>query len=256
MELLGIEEVLCSPIPAGSGTIQCDHGLLPVPSPATAQMLQGAKIAETPLAGEVTTPTGAAVLTTLARSYGPVPPLAVTAIGYGAGSREGDVLPNLLRVFVGEPSDRGDADSVVELSANIDDCTGEVIGSTIGRLMDGGCLDAWATPIYMKKNRPAWMLTALCLPKDASSIGEMLFAETTTFGVRSRACSRQKLIREHQTVETPYGPVRVKVGRRGGSVVTAAPEFADCDQAARSHHVSVRKVLEAAMSAYHLGETR
>ncbi len=249
-ELLGVDEVFCSPIPSGSGTIDCAHGKLPVPSPAVAAMLVGAKLAGDPLAGEVTTPTGAAILTTLAKSYGPLPAMDIRAVGYGAGTRQGGDLPNLLRVFIGAKSDAGDADTVVELSANLDDCTGEIVGATIGSLLEMGCLDAWASPIHMKKNRPAFLLSALCLPADASAVEEAIFRQTTTFGVRRRTCTRSKLHREHQTVETPFGPVRVKLGLRRGQVLTASPEFSDCQSAANSHHVSVREVMAAALRAY------
>jgi hypothetical protein len=256
MDLLDVEEVHCSAIPAGSGTVQCGHGLLPVPAPAAAAMLTGAKLADDPLEGEVTTPTGAAILTTLTKSYGPLPPMDIQAVGYGAGTREGGPLPNLLRVYVGKLMPDAQADSVVELSANLDDCTGEVIGATLGALMEAGCLDAWASPIYMKKNRPAVMLSALCLPGDARTAEEIFFRQTTTFGVRRRLCQRQKLLREHQTVETRYGPVRVKVGRRNGEVLTASPEFSDCQSAADAHHVSAREVMEAALCAYRMGRSQ
>ena len=257
-DLLGVDEVFCSPIPCGSGTIDCAHGRLPVPAPAVAALLVGAKLAENPLTGEVTTPTGAAILTTLAKSYGPLPAMDIQAVGYGAGSRETGDMPNLLRVFVGAKSDAGDADTVVELSANLDDCTGEIVGATLATLMEMGCLDAWASPIYMKKNRPAFLLSALCSPADA--VEEAIFLQTSTFGVRRRTCTRSKLHREHRTVETPYGPVRVKLGLRrssalsslpkGGQIITAAPEFSDCQSAAASHHVSVREVMAAALRAY------
>ena len=256
LELLQVEQVLCSPIPPGSGTIRCAHGLLPAPSPATAALLRDAVLATNVLKGEVTTPTAAAVLTALSASYGPLPPMKVLSIGYGAGTREGDEIPNLLRVFIGEACEDASADTVVELSANIDDATGEIVGSTIGRLIDLGCLDAWATPIYMKKNRPAWMLSALAPFADADAAEAMIFAETTTFGVRRRTCTRSKLQRRHVTVETPYGPVRVKVGSHRGADITAAPEFADCQAAATSHHVSVRQVIEAAQGAYRANPQR
>jgi uncharacterized protein (TIGR00299 family) protein len=249
-DLLNVDEVYCSPIPCGSGTIDCAHGKLPVPAPAVAAMLVGGKLAADPLTGEVTTPTGAAILTTLAKSYGPLPAMDIQAVGYGAGSRDAGDVPNLLRVFIGAKSDSGDADTVVELSANLDDCTGEIVGATLAALMDMGCLDAWATPIYMKKNRPAFLLSALCSPADAAAVEEAIFLQTTTFGVRRRACTRSKLHREHHTVETPYGPVRVKLGLRRGQVVTAAPEFSDCQSAAASHHLSVREVMAAALRAY------
>ena len=254
LDLLGVDRVLCSPIPSGSGTFRCEHGVMPAPAPATAALLAGgAVLAEKPLRGEVTTPTGAAILTALAESYGPLPAMAVSAVGYGAGTRDTAEMPNLLRVFVGELSADGGSDHVVELSANIDDVSGEVIGHALGRLMELGALDAWASPIYMKKHRPAVQVSALCFPADMDAVESALFAETTTFGVRRVTMSRAKLEREFQAVETAYGPVRVKVGRRGGRVISAAPEFADCQAAARSHHVTVKEVMEASLTAWRMG---
>ena len=250
MELLDVEQVLCSPIAVGGGTIVCAHGRLPAPAPATAELLVGAEIRQTDIQGEATTPTAAAILTTLAESCGPLPAMAVSAVGWGAGTREAGPLPNLLRVFIGQDDPEGQADSVVELSANLDDCTGETIGAAIGRLLAAGCLDAWATPIVMKKSRPAWMLSVLCSPADAGEAERILFSETTTFGVRRRPCRRSKLLRSYQTVETPYGPVRVKIGRLDGQTMTASPEFEDCRQAAETHHVSVKEVLAAAGVAF------
>jgi hypothetical protein len=253
LELLGVEKVLCSSIPFGAGTVTCEHGELPLPAPATAQLLLGAPIRAAEIVGEATTPTAAAVLTTLAESYGPVPAMRLAAVGHGAGTREGGTLPNVLRVFIGEQAEAGQVDSVVELSANVDDCTGEMIGSAIDRLLAAGCLDAWAAPIVMKKSRPAWVVSALCSPHDVAEAERILFAETTTFGIRQRCCRRRKLLRGYETVETPYGPIRMKVGRLAGEAMTAAAEFADCRQAAEAHHVSVKEVLAAAQAMYRQG---
>ena len=252
LELLGVTQLVCSPIATGHGTVTCDHGTFPVPAPATARLLAEAKAPTNPIdqASEVTTPTAAAVLTTLAESFGPMPPMTVGAVGYGAGSRTDGTVPNLLRVFLGQPLPDGAADSVVELAANLDDCTGELIGATIDRLIAAGCLDAWATPATTKKSRPGWVLSALCHPADAEDAERILFAETTTFGVRRRLCRRRKLARRHETVETPYGPIRIKLGCRGDEVVTASPEFEDCRAAADSHHASVKDVMAAATNAY------
>jgi len=250
LELLGVDRVFSSAVPLGSGMIDSAHGPLPVPAPATAGLLVGAKISAAPVAGEATTPTAAAVLSALAENFGPMPAMAVSAVGYGAGTRDQAGVPNLLRVFVGEPDLAGEADTVVELSANVDDCTGEIIGAAIDKLLSAGCLDAWATPIFMKKSRPAWMLSALCHYGDADRAREIIFAETTSFGVRSRPVDRAKLLRVHKTVETRYGPIRVKIGRRDGTELTASPEFSDCRSAAEAHHVAVRDVLVAARQAY------
>ena len=250
LQLLRIERVLCSPIAVGSGTVRCDHGEFPVPAPATAELLVGVPTAKGAPEGEATTPTGAAVLTTLAESYGPLPPMTVQAVGYGAGACEGGDVPNLLRVFVGEFSSDGTADSVVEVSANIDDCSGEVIGATIEKLLSAGCVDAWAMPIFMKKSRPAWVLSALCEPRDLPEAERIIFTETTTFGVRRRVCTRRKLDRSWETVETRYGPIRMKLGRLDERIVTASPEFADCLAAAEAHHVPARTVIHEAEATF------
>ena len=259
VRLLGIEQVRCSPIPVGAGTVQTSHGRLPLPAPATAQLLTGAVTAERPAgaaACELTTPTAAAVLTTLSAGYGPVPAMRLEAIGYGAGSREDEALPNLLRVLIGEAAGEGEVDSAVELSANLDDCTGEVLGAAMEKLLAAGCLDAWAAPIYMKKSRPAWQLSALCEVGDVERMEKIIFAETTTLGVRRRTCSRSKLPRRHVTVQTPYGPIRVKVAGRGAAEATASPEFADAAAAAQAHGVPVKEVLAAAAQAYRKGPQR
>jgi len=250
LELLGIDRVVCSPIPVGRGVVRCDHGEFPVPAPATAELLRGVPAFAGGVEGEATTPTAAAVLVTLAEAFGPLPGMEVRSVGYGAGSRDGGALPNVLRVFLGVPSGEGEVDTVYELSANLDDCTGEVIAAAIGRLLPAGCLDAWAAPVVMKKSRPAWILHALCAPGDLEEIERIVLTETTTFGVRRRLCQRRKLRRAHETVETPYGPIRVKVGRLDGRAVTASPEFADCDAAAEAHHVPVREVQAAAAAAW------
>ena len=250
MELLGIDEVCCSAIPVGSGTVETAHGRLPVPAPATAQLLRGVPVFDNGLDAEVTTPTAAAALTTLADSFGPMPEMTVQAIGYGAGSKEFDAMPNLLRVFLGEKTADGTADSLVELAANIDDSTGEVIGATIEKLLADGCVDAWAAPIVMKKSRPAWVLSALCRLDQVRDIERILFTETTTFGVRRRPCTRSKLSRHWQTVETPYGPIRMKIGRLETTETSASPEFEDCLQASQAHGVSAREVAAAAVEAY------
>jgi len=249
MELLGVDRVLCSPIALGSGTITCAHGVLPAPAPATANLVAGAKVFSCGVVGEATTPTAAAILTTLSESYAPIPAMSVSAIGWGAGTRDGGPLPNLLRVFIGTDG-KGPVDDAIELSANIDDCSGEIIGATIEALLAAGCLDAWATPIVMKKSRPAWMLSALCAPGDVGAAQRIIFTETTTFGVRSRPCRRSKLVRQFETVETPTGPIRIKVGLLDGKPVTASPEFDDCRHAARTHHLPLKDVYAQAVEAY------
>ncbi len=249
MEQLNVERIVASPIPMGRGTIHCAHGVLPVPAPATAELMRAGAIAASDAVGELCTPTGAAILTTLADAFGPLPPLAVDAIGYGAGSRDDEGRINMLRVFVGRDGDETTADTVVELAANVDDTSGELIGAVLGLLLEAGALDAWATPMTMKKSRPALQVGVLCRPADVERLEELLLRETTTIGVRRHACARTKLQRTTVTVETAYGPVRVKLSGRGGQTYTAAPEFDDCARAATAHHVPIRQVQAAALAA-------
>lgn len=257
VEMLGIERVVCSPIPTGRGWIKMAHGTWPVPAPATVELLKGATVSNEHFAdretGELTTPTGAALLTALTESYGPLPPMRLEAVGYGAGTREASAgLPNLLRLCIGQGDDAGRADSVMELSANLDDCTGQVIGYALEQLLSAGALDAWASPVTMKKSRPGWMLCALCQVGDAARLEEIFFRQTPTLGVRRRLCARSKLLRRHVTVETRFGPIRIKLGEVSaeGPVLSASPEYADCAAAAEAHGVSLRDVIQEALRVY------
>lgn len=249
LDLLGVEEVFCSPVPVGSGTVKCDHGIMPVPAPATAELLSGVPIAESSQTGELVTPTAASVLTTLASGFGPMPPMTIRSIGYGAGTREGDTRPNLLRVLIGDRTPVGGAERVAVLETNLDDTTGEVVGYCMERLLDAGALDVYAVPIQMKKSRPGLVLTVLC---DKGRIGEMeriIFTETPTLGIRRREVERTTMTRRVETVETPFGPIRVKSGEYAG-VVTVGPEYEDCRAAAVGHDVPLCRVIEAARKAW------
>jgi len=243
LQLLAVDKVVCSPIPPGSGAVTCEHGVLPVPAPATAQLLKGVPLASCDEEGELTTPTGAAILTTLAAAYGPVPAMTLERVGCGSGTREGRRRPNLLRVLIGQAEGVGEVDEIVVLETNLDDLSGEVTGYAVGRLLDAGALDVFCVPIYMKKNRPAVLLTVLAAPQDADRLEAVLFAETASFGVRRSLARRNKLRRETLTVQTRYGPIRMKVGRRGQNQVTASPEYEDCRLAAESHAVPLREVM-------------
>lgn len=251
LELLGIEHIACSPIPVGSGTINCSHGVMPVPAPATAELLKGVPIAACDQVGELITPTAAAILATLANEFGAMPSLTTTAIGYGAGTRDGQGRPNVLRVFIGEEAavDGADVDQVVLLETNLDDATPQTVAHCVERLFNAGVLDAWTQPIQMKKQRAGVMLSVLCSPGDAASIERIVFAETPTFGVRRRLVERAVLRRRHETVATPFGEIRIKIGERQG-VTTATPEFEDCRSAALEHGVSLREVIAAADAAW------
>ena len=249
LQTLGVERVVCSAIPVGSGTVKCAHGVMPIPAPATAELLRGVPLAETNETGELITPTGAAVLTTLAGDFGSLPAMSVSAIGYGAGTRDGAAVPNLLRVFLGEASDSDDADSVTVLETNLDDASGEIIGFTIERALQMGALDAYAVPIQMKKSRPGFVLTVICESADVSAMEAILFRETPTLGIRRRTMQRTKLKRRIETVDTAFGEIRIKVGQREAAI-TASPEYEDCKAAAIKHDAALREVIEAARAAW------
>jgi uncharacterized protein (TIGR00299 family) protein len=246
---LGIDRVVCSPIPTGSGSVVCQHGVLPVPAPATAQLLRGIPLAATDEVGELVTPTAAAVLTTLSSEFGSLPEMTLEAIGYGAGAREDTKRPNVLRVLIGSTDTDPDVDSIAILETNLDDASPEVIAYCLDRVRAGGALDAYAVPIQMKKSRPGFVLSVLCEPARVGAIERILFAETPTFGIRRHQVSRVKMRRRHEAVSTPFGAIRMKVGERGG-VLTAGPEYEDCRAAAERHHVPLREVMHAATTAW------
>jgi len=249
MNQLGVERVICSPIPTGSGTITCDHGVMPIPAPATAELLKGVPIAACDEPGELVTPTGAAILTTLASEFGPLPAMTVDSIGYGAGTRGGRMRPNVLRVLIGQAARDGDTDEIAVLETNLDDASPEVVGHCMERLLTEGALDVYAVPIHMKKSRTGVVLTVLCELGRVEAMQRLLFAETTTFGVRRHNVARVKMRRRHVTVNTPFGDIRVKVGERD-DVVTVSPEYEDCQAAARKHDVPLREVIAAANAAW------
>jgi len=235
--------------------VTCEHGVLPVPAPATALLLRGAPLAECDEPGELTTPTGAALLTTLAAGYGPPPALRLEAVGCGAGTRPGRTRPNVLRVLIGPRLAQDDAerDTVVVLEAQVDDATGQAVAYASSRSQayaTAGALDVFVVPMIMKKGRPGQLLTVLCEDARAAALETVLLHETTTFGVRRHVCTRRKLARSPETVATAYGPIRVKVGRQAGAVVQAWPEYEDCAAAALERGVPLRVVQEAALSAW------
>lgn len=246
LRLLGVQRVLASAVNVGSGFIRAAHGVLPVPGPATAELLKGIPTYARGPDGELTTPTGAALLATLAEGFGPLPYLQVERIGYGAGTKDLPQAPNLLRVFVGEDSTRGDGDMITVLEANLDDMNPEWFAYAQEQLFAQGALDVFYTPIFMKKNRPATKLTVLCDSGQVDRLVDTLFRDTSTFGVRTYEVRRQKLYRNSQTVETPYGPVSVKIGRWRGQVVQVSPEYESCRQAAQRCRVPLKDVYQAA----------
>ena len=252
---LGLDRVVCSPIPTGSGTVKCDHGIMPIPAPATAELLTGVPLAACDEPGELTTPTGAAILTTLADEFGLLPAMRIECTGFGAGSRDGRGRPNVLRLIIGESESATDErDEVVVLEANLDDATGEQLGHAFDRLFASGALDVMTTPVTMKKNRPGVVVTVIVAPPDAAACEDVLFRETGTFGVRRHLCARTKLSRSLQTVETRYGSVRVKVGARDGAVLQVSPEYEDCARRAVEHRVGLRDVMFEAERVWRLAD--
>lgn len=241
---LAPDRVVCSPLSVGSGTVKCAHGVMPVPAPATARLLSaaGAPVAPGAAKGELLTPTGAALLTSIADAYGAMPPMVMQAVGYGYGKRDTGTL-NCLRVTLGEEGEQA-PDAVVQLEANLDDMTAEAVAYLMEQLMEQGALDAWTTPIVMKKGRPAVTASVLCRPGDQNRLRKLMFQESTTLGVRAHELTRVTLERHIETVDTEYGPLRVKVAPGH-----AAPEYEDCQCAARQHGVPLGAVYRAAMKA-------
>jgi uncharacterized protein (TIGR00299 family) protein len=250
LRLLGVEEIYVSALPLGRGFVDCAHGRLPLPAPATVELLQGVPILSRDVEGELVTPTGAAILTTLAKGFGPFPPMTVERIGYGAGQKDFP-FPNLLRLLVGITSPTLDArmETLTLLEANIDDLNPEFYGHLMERLFTAGALDVYLTPVQMKKNRPGVLLSVACTPAQAEALAALVFAETTTIGLRRQEVQRWVLARERVEVETPYGTVGVKVARLGGKVMTASPEYEDCRRLALESSVPLKEVYTAAGAA-------
>ncbi len=246
IDILGAEKVVCSPIPLGRGFVRSAHGRIPAPAPATIALLQGVPVVGIDIEGETVTPTGAALLTSLASSFGPIPAMTLRASGYGAGRKEW-AIPNVLRVLIGdgEPAVMA-AETLAVLETNIDDLNPETYDYVMARLFTAGALDVFLTPVQMKKNRPATLLSVLCRPTSADALSQILFAETSTLGIRRHDVLRTCLPREIRTVATPYGLIRVKAARYGEQE-KAAPEYEDCRRAAETHGVPLREVYLAAL---------
>jgi uncharacterized protein (TIGR00299 family) protein len=251
LRALGAERFVSSPLNLGTGTVTMSHGTFPVPPPATARLVQGVPVYGEG-DGELVTPTGALLVTGHATEYGPLPPMRIEATGHGAGSRDTRGRPNVLRLIVGQEEARAEG-RVLVLETEVDDAAPQLLGPLLDRLLAAGALDAYFTPVQMKKGRPGVLVTALAPPDRREAIEELLFRETTTLGVRRQEWLRTELERETATVATPYGPVRVKVGRRGSVVYNAWPEFEDCQRLAAEAGVAVKEVLAAALAAWRSG---
>lgn len=251
LEMLGVERITCSPLDVGSGSVTTEHGRLPVPAPATAQLLVGAPVFSSGVEAELVTPTGAALVTTLATAFGPMPMMNLQRTGCGAGSRELPDRPNILRLFLGEVTADQVAPQIVSvLEANVDDMNPQIAGFMAEKALEQGALDVFFTPVQMKKGRPGLLLTVLAAPADAERLSRLLFEETSTIGVRSYRAERHTLERHYVPVDTVYGPVRVKVASQNGEVLNFSPEYEDCRRLAEEKQVPLKRVLEQATAGY------
>jgi pyridinium-3,5-bisthiocarboxylic acid mononucleotide nickel chelatase len=246
LDSLGVEEIYCSRINVGSGTVETEHGTLPVPAPAPATLLTGKPIYSAGPQTELTTPTGAALIATLATGFGALPSVRMLAQGFGAGDKDFPMQANVLRVLVGEKTHAAEAISVTILEANIDDSTPQVLGYTMERLFAAGALDVTLTPVFMKKNRPGTLISVMTAPQMAEELASVLFAETSTLGLRMIVAERRVLAREIAEVETSFGKIRVKYNDRGGF----APEYEDCRRLAAEKGVPLRVVISEANEAF------
>jgi len=280
-ESLGVDEWVCSPLNVGGGTVQCAHGTLPVPAPATLRLLQDAPIYSSGPQVELVTPTGAAIVKTLNCRFASFPAMKIDKAGYGAGAREFPDHPNLLRLTIGEcagesvlaeaagaspmaalTSNEGAADEkmmnekITVLEANLDDLSPQVLAYAMERLLAEGALDVFSVPVQMKKSRAGALLTVLAKMEDANRLSKVIFAETSTLGVRRREEQRQTLSRRWETVATTWGPVRIKIANMNGSVSKYAPEYEDCRSLAEAQHVPLRTVMQEAIQQYLRGERK
>ena len=258
-EMLGIERFSCSKIHVGSGFIDIAHGKFPVPPPAVVELLKGVQYYSTEIQGELATPTGVAIITTLCEEFGSPGDLTVDQVGYGAGTREYDKFPNALRMIVGQSEGKSypkTQDELVLLETNIDDLSPQILGFVMERAFELGALDCWFTPIQMKKNRPAVMMSILCQIQLRAKLTELIYKETTTLGIRVRSVERECLEREIVRVSTSFGEVDVKIGTLGGNVVNAMPEYDQVKRIAIEKGVPFRIVRDAALTAFDSAKSR
>ncbi len=256
LHLLGVEAVHVGALPVGGGFVEGPHGRIPVPGPATAELLKGFPTIDTGVRRELVTPTGAAVLTTLAAGAGAMPAMHVQAVGYGAGTMELDT-PNVLRLFVGETAVSAPTETIVQVETTVDDMSPQLYEPLLERLLEAGALDVFLTPVIMKRSRPGVVLTALCEPRRVADLSRVLFEESSTIGVRWTAYQRERLDREIVRLTTAYGPIGFKVSRLEGRVITVTPEFEEVRRLARDKGLPVREILEQARAEGRrlLGET-
>ena len=252
LDRLEVDEVVCSELPMGRGTVKCEHGELPLPAPAVAAMLPGVPVRSVDVEGETVTPTGAALVTALSDRFGPMPAMTVETLGVGAGSREYPGLPNVVRAFLGTavvPAGTSQTGNVI-IECNIDDLDPRVLPVVINRLLESGALDAYVTPLVMKKGRPGHLITAISPAQAVETVVDVILRETSSLGCRTYPVTKYHLERRMETVETPWGPVPVKVALAGDRVLRRVPEFEPCAELARSAGVPVRDVLAAAGGSF------
>jgi uncharacterized protein (TIGR00299 family) protein len=242
IDYFNLDSIYASPLPLGSGFTTSEHGVIPLPAPATLALLKGVPVFGTPLRAELVTPTGAALLTSLTKSYGPMPPMKIAKIGYGVGSRIIKDRPNTLRILIGKQSDEQEADQVLILEAHIDDMIPEMYDYLMERLLKKGALDVSFSPLQMKKNRPGVLLKVICSPEKKDACATIMFQESTTSGIRFYQADRIKLIRKTKVITTPYGRLSVKVFTSPGGGYFAAPEYEQCKKIAQKHGIPLKKV--------------
>ena len=240
------DKVYSSPLHVGSGTVNCAHGILPVPAPATADILKGIPIYSTDVIGELVTPTGAAIIKTISSNFGPLPSMEIDEIGYGAGNKDFNI-PNILRVLIGKEvtDNRLPVDKLVMLETNIDDMNPETFSHLFPLLFEKGALDVFTTSVMMKKGRPGVLLNVLCKNEDVYKFEDLIFKETTTLGIRKSAVDRSFVERDIIQVETQYGAARAKLAKKDGQIINIAPEYEDCHHLARKHNVSLTEIYDA-----------
>ncbi|MGH7200502.1 MAG: nickel pincer cofactor biosynthesis protein LarC [Planctomycetaceae bacterium] len=258
LDLLGAERIECSPLPTGRGQVTIAHGVCTVPTPGTAELLKGVPLVDVPVEAELTTPTGAAIVREVVDRFGPLPEMTVEAIGYGAGTRDLPGRANVLRLFVGTEHAAPETDRVVLLETNLDDVTGETIGYTKQKLLSAGALDAYSVPIQMKKDRPGVMLAVIAPAAHAERLETIVFDETGTFGIRRSFVDRSKRARAEHMVNTPWGPVRGKIGWQpaANSRRVFTPEFEDCARVASEQNIPLRDVYRAALAGFDRSEQK
>src|ERR1051326_2947256 len=253
-EALGVDEWIFSPLNVGGGTVVCAHGAFPIPAPATLELLKNAPVYSGEIQKELVTPTGAAIVNVLASRFSQFPAMKTEKTGYGAGTRNFKNSPNVLRISVGETAEAQESpfpmEEITVLEANVDDMTPQVFGYVMEQALQNGALDAFGTPVQMKKSRPGMLLTVLCRTEDSQKLTKLVLAETTTLGVRMRKESRAALTRRHVSVNTRWGAVRMKLANLNGSISNYAPEYEDCRQIAKEQKVPLKTVMQEAIKVY------